>query len=74
MRTADTGRAPIPLATSAMAPPIRAPGLRSPQANLFFQVVAKRYEKGAMILTSNLTFGSWDQAFAGDPVLTAAGR
>jgi DNA replication protein DnaC len=42
------------------------------QANLFFQVVAKRYEKGAMILTSNLTFGSWDQAFAGDAVLTAA--
>jgi len=41
------------------------------QANLFFQVVAKRYE-GATILTSNLTFGSWDQAFAGDPVLTAA--
>src|ERR1700720_2415813 len=25
-----------------------------------------------MILTPNLTFGSWDQAFAGDPVLTAA--
>ena len=25
-----------------------------------------------MILTSNLTFGSWDQACAGDPVLTAA--
>ena len=42
------------------------------QANTFFQVVAKRYEKGATILTSNLTFGSWDQAFAGDPVLTAA--
>jgi DNA replication protein DnaC len=42
------------------------------QANLFFQVVAKRYQKGAMILTSNLTLGSSDQAFAGDPVLTAA--
>jgi DNA replication protein DnaC len=43
------------------------------QANLFFQVVAKRYERGApMILTSNLTFGGWDQAFAGDAVLTAA--
>src|SRR6202046_4411730 len=42
------------------------------QANLFFQVVARRYEKGATILTSNLTFGSWDQAFAGDPGLTAA--
>jgi DNA replication protein DnaC len=42
------------------------------QANLFFQVVAKRYEKGSLILTSNLTFGSWDQTFAGDAVLTAA--
>ena len=36
------------------------------QANLFFQVVAQRYERGSMILTSNLTFGSWDSAFAGD--------
>jgi DNA replication protein DnaC len=42
------------------------------QANLFFQVVAQRYEHGSMILTSNLTFGSWDSAFAGDTVLTAA--
>ena len=25
-----------------------------------------------MIRTSNLTFGSWDSAFAGDSVLTAA--
>jgi DNA replication protein DnaC len=42
------------------------------QANLFFQVVSKRYERGAMILTLNLTFGSWDQVFAGEAVLTAA--
>ena len=42
------------------------------QANLFFQVVTRRYERGAMILTSNLTFGSWDQTFAGEAVLTAA--
>jgi DNA replication protein DnaC len=42
------------------------------QANLFFQAIAKRYEKGSVILTSNLTFGSWDEAFAGDAVLTAA--
>ena len=42
------------------------------QASLFFQVVARRYERGSMILTSNLTFGSWDSAFAGDSVLTAA--
>jgi DNA replication protein DnaC len=42
------------------------------QANLFFQVVAQRYERGSMILTSNLTFGSRDSAFAGDGVLTGA--
>jgi DNA replication protein DnaC len=42
------------------------------QANLFFQVIARRYEKGSLILTSNLSFGSWDEAFAGDAVLTAA--
>jgi DNA replication protein DnaC len=30
-------------------------------ANLFFQAVAKRYKKGAMIRASNLTFGSSDQ-------------
>jgi DNA replication protein DnaC len=42
------------------------------QASLFFQVVAGRYERGSMILTSNLTFGSWDQAFAGETVLTGA--
>ena len=42
------------------------------QANLFFQVIAKRYEKSAMILTSNLPFGQWDQTFAGDAALTSA--
>ena len=35
-------------------------------------MVAGRYERGSTILTSNLTFGSWDQAFAGESVLTAA--
>ena len=42
------------------------------QANLFFQVISKRYEKGSVIVTSNLSFGQWDSAFADDPVLTAA--
>ena len=42
------------------------------QANLFFQVIARRYERGSLILTSNLAFGSWDEAFAGVAVLTAA--
>jgi DNA replication protein DnaC len=42
------------------------------EANLFFQVVAKRYERGAMILTSNLPFTQWANTFAGDATLTAA--
>jgi DNA replication protein DnaC len=42
------------------------------QANLFFQVIAKRYEKGSVILTSNLSFGQWDETFAGNTALTAA--
>ena len=39
--------------------------------NLFFQLVNARYEKGAMILTSNRGFGEWDQVF-GDGVVAAA--
>ena len=42
------------------------------EEKLFFQVIAKRYEKSAMILTSNLPFGQWDQTFAGDAALTSA--
>lgn len=42
------------------------------QAHLFFQVIARRYEKGSVIVTSNLSFGTWDQTFAGDAVLAAA--
>jgi DNA replication protein DnaC len=39
--------------------------------NLFFQLVNARYERGAMILTSNRGFGEWDQVF-GDSVVAAA--
>ncbi len=42
------------------------------EANLFFNVVAKRYEHGSIILTSNLSFGQWPSAFADDATLTAA--
>lgn len=42
------------------------------EANLFFQVVAKRYEKGSMILSSNLPFSQWAMTFADDATLTAA--
>ena len=39
--------------------------------NLFFQLVNARYERGAMILTSNRGIGEWDQDF-GDGVVAAA--
>lgn len=42
------------------------------EANLFFNVVAKRYERGSMILTSNLSFTQWARTFADDQTLTAA--
>lgn len=40
-------------------------------ANLFFQLVNARYEKGAMILTSNRGFAEWAEVF-GDPVVATA--
>lgn len=39
--------------------------------NLFFQLVNARYERGAMILTSNRGFAEWGQVF-GDPVIAIA--
>ncbi len=42
------------------------------EAKLLFEVVAKRYEKGSIILTSNLPFGQWGQTFANDTALTSA--
>jgi DNA replication protein DnaC len=42
------------------------------EANLFFTVVAKRYERGSMVLTSNLPFTQWAAALADDATLTAA--
>lgn len=39
--------------------------------NLFFQLVNARYERGAMILTSNRNFGEWGEVF-GDPVVAGA--
>jgi hypothetical protein len=42
------------------------------EANLLFNVVAKRYERGSIIVTSNLAFAQWSSAFADDKTLTAA--
>ena len=35
-------------------------------------MIAKRYERGSVMLTSNLPFAQWDPTFAEDATLTAA--
>jgi len=40
-------------------------------ANLFFQLISRRYENGPMILTSNQSCGAWGKVF-GDPAMTLA--
>jgi DNA replication protein DnaC len=40
-------------------------------ANLFFQLISRRYERGPMILTSNQSFGSWGEVF-GDRIIATA--
>ncbi|OFV76446.1 transposase [Rhodococcus erythropolis] len=40
-------------------------------ANLFFQLVASRYELGSIMVTSNLPFGRWGETFSDDVVAAA---
>jgi DNA replication protein DnaC len=40
-------------------------------AHLFFQLVSRRYERGAMLVTSNRSVGEWGAVF-GDPVVATA--
>ena len=40
-------------------------------ANLFFQLIAKRYEKNSTILTSNMPFSQWNEVFS-DITIAAA--
>jgi DNA replication protein DnaC len=40
-------------------------------AHLFFQLISRRYEKGAVLITSNRAVGEWGTVF-GDPVVATA--
>jgi DNA replication protein DnaC len=40
-------------------------------ANLFFQLIASRYEIGSIMVTSNLPFGRWGETFSDDVVAAA---
>jgi DNA replication protein DnaC len=42
-----------------------------PAANFLFQLVSRRYERGAIIVTSNKSHGEWGDIFS-DHVLAAA--
>ena len=41
------------------------------EANMVFQLVARRYERGSIILTSNKAFSEWGAVFADDVLATA---
>ncbi len=40
-------------------------------ANLFFQLIDRRYEKKSTIITTNINFNKWDEVFK-DPVIASA--
>ena len=40
-------------------------------ANLFFQLISRRYEKGSMILSSNQSYANRGEIF-GDPIIASA--
>src|SRR5216683_1811468 len=40
-------------------------------ANLVFQIIARRYEKGSVIITSNKAFSEWGQVFTDEVLATA---
>ncbi len=46
--------------------------LRPPEDEAFHDLVAERYERAATILTSNLDFGEWGDAFPANKMLGAA--
>lgn len=46
--------------------------LEAEGAALLFEVVARRYEHGSIILTANKSYGEWAEIFSGDAVIATA--
>jgi DNA replication protein DnaC len=46
--------------------------LRSPEDEDFHDIIAERYERTAMVLTSNLDFSEWGEAFASNKMIGVA--
>lgn len=45
--------------------------MERPGANLFFQLVSRRYERGSILITSNQSLAGWGEVF-GDPLIATA--
>ncbi|MEF8732663.1 MAG: ATP-binding protein [Candidatus Accumulibacter meliphilus] len=41
-------------------------------ADLLFQVISERYERGALVITTNLAYKHWAEIFNHDSTLTSA--
>src|SRR6202043_2536290 len=41
-------------------------------ADLLFQVISQRYERGSIVITSNKAFKQWPTIFSGDSTITSA--
>jgi DNA replication protein DnaC len=41
-------------------------------ADLLFQVISQRYERGSIVLTTNKAFKQWPSIFNGDSTITSA--
>lgn len=66
-RLADLGRLDFLVADELGYMP-----MDSRRANLFFQMVSARYERGSIGVTTNKPFDKWGQIFGGDDVIAAA--
>ena len=41
-------------------------------ADLFFQIISQRYERGSIVITTNRAYKSWPEIFNNDSTLTSA--
>ena len=41
-------------------------------ADLLFQIISQRYERGSIVLTTNKAFKQWPSIFNGDSTITSA--
>jgi DNA replication protein DnaC len=67
-------RAPIPRGSGVTAGPTEVGYLPIDQrgADLLFQVISQRYERGSIVLATNKAFKQWPTIFNGDSTITSA--